>query len=395
MDKHDKYLEELEFFLGADLRIKQMMLECAPNELDKTDKIGYYKKLRLRLNSIYILLSRFLLGPFFTEEKFLDTICKRNGIKVSVETIKSNALQIVRKKIIDLERKLRNSEFMEQDLNEIYTQIFSNMDNELLRNVRGKLYGFNASLQYEFENVLRGANSINEILHVLHAYVENNQDILDSLQPIKIKEQPEMRNAYYLPQKFDCRLYGHKDNKLANEIFNELDILSYSYIVALDDKIMMMVRDYGHALTLQITQLDDDTVQVEYYIPDLKDNVNIAGLPTLMPEIQQTLDQSANKATGRFIVNRNSAANVVCSFIDLIPKDYGLEQDVKCLLQVSSEDKALSLVKEGKISPKLLLLHLRHTKISNPTEKFLNTLRNAIEETRESSSNPNPAYWSR
>ena len=383
----NKYLEELEYFFNTDLKIKQIMLDCAPNEMDATDEKEYYKKIRIKLNSVYSLLSRFLTGPFFTEPNFLIKIPKieSDGIRISFQTIESNALQILKDKMQSLNSLLQDSEYNNSNLNEIYNQIFSHMNDELINNVRNKLYGFNSSHQYAFEHTLSEASSINEILHVLHTYVENNPDILASLPVVKSKEQPEMRKKTIGNNTF-CKLVGHENNKLANQIFDELDILSSSYIVALDNKVMMMVRDYGHALTIQITELDNGTVKVDYYIPDLKDDYNVENLNVLMPEIQQTVHKSANNAVGGFAIDRNNAPSVICSFIDLIPKDEGLAPDLRSLMQFSSEDEAIKSVEKGDISPKLLLLHLRHTKITNPTDEFIETLRSTVKEKQKSCS---------
>ena len=102
-------------------------------------------------------------------------------------------------------------------------------------------YAFNGSLPINM------VSSINEMLHLIHAYVVNNNNILQSLPPLA-----EKQNDYGYP----IALRGTAteiSQKLFDDFPKDLDV-AWTDIVSIDDKkILMMVRDRGRALTIEIT----------------------------------------------------------------------------------------------------------------------------------------------
>ena len=106
------------------------------------------------------------------------------------------------------------------------------------------------------------AKTLNEYAHVLHMYVTNNENIYE-----KCNEIGNKTNNYNYP----ICLFGDEDT-FANDIFNlfpnDLDV-GDTNIVSIDkDTAIMMIRDRGHALTIEIHQ-EEKVFYCRYFIPKL------------------------------------------------------------------------------------------------------------------------------
>lgn len=365
----EENLKQLEYFYSIDFEIKKIMAECAPKEIDESSeetRIKYFDKLYKALESIDSKLSIFLQGPFFNKPEFLDNKYK-----------KSRAYEYFKEKTELLKSKLIECETLKLPLNNAYNDCFASMSDNLIHDVKENIYGDSFAIQGKADNLIIQAYTINEILHVLHAYVENNVKVLSSLPMLDRKKYPERK-----PPTKGSILVGNSSNILAREIFKEFELgkdSRYAYICALKDRTIMMIRDVGHALSMQITEENEESVRVEYFIPaikGLKDLEIISKLPVMQQSISE--GKRVKNAIGLFYTTKNSAATDVCSFIDLIPGDFGLNPDVSKVLSIRDEDEAYELIENGEIKPETLLRHLKHISIDF-SEKFKDNLISIIE----------------
>ena len=103
------------------------------------------------------------------------------------------------------------------------------------------------------------AKSINEVLHFIHSYVVNNDQILQIIPLINTKI-----NNYQYP----IRLRGF-NTPIFEQLFNQfpidLDVGWTDMVIINEKKLIMMVRDRGHALTIEIS-LNNDIARLEYFI---------------------------------------------------------------------------------------------------------------------------------
>ena len=158
------------------------------------------------------------------------------------------------------------------------------------------------------------ATSINEILHFIHSYIINNENILQSIPLIDKKE-----NEFEYPINFR----GVKSPvffQLYQNFPTNIDV-GWTDMVAINDrKMIMMVRDRGHALTIEIT-LNNDIARVEYFIPKL---CNIEMINQL-PGITNKVNEDSVGATGIIEVPINDLSTVLFNFISKVPTDNDME----------------------------------------------------------------------
>ena len=84
----------------------------------------------------------------------------------------------------------------------------------------------------------------------------------------------------------------------------------------MDDKIIMMVRDLGHALTVEIDILDNDMAHIQYFVPKLCNREKIEKLRGI-----NLSGITNNGATGQFEVNRSELSYDLNNFLNSVPTD--------------------------------------------------------------------------
>lgn len=352
----DKYLEHLEYFFEADMEIKKILVSIAPSEMDdysEEARTEYFDRLYKAIDTISAKLGRFTSGPFFTEQQFMDykTVFPQDGQKPYMEYSQSEVPKTFRDKMELLRKQLLKCESLKLPLSKTYNACFAQMDDGLIKEVKEQIYGDNFNEQQRVSDLLSRATTVNEILHILHFHVENNKEILQSLPILDRKESPVRKND-------GSMLVGYDSNSLAREIFDRYELpqeSAFAYTVALKGKTMMMVRDAGHALTMQITENEDGTVKVEYFIPKVTD----ADIVTHLPVDQQSIDYETQTAIGTFTIPRVDASKKICSFIDKVPGDTGMlnRELLSRIFEVNGdEEKVIRIIEDGLISPRNMLL---------------------------------------
>ena len=178
--------------------------------------------------------------------------------------------------------KLTKCQLNYNELNRSFLEIFVNMKPELVNKVNEEFKGY--SMFRNLYGVIKEATSITEILHIYHSFVINNED-----------------------------------TKIANDIFINLEnTLSEAEITILsvaDEHIIIMLRDYGHATTLDIN-INSDTAWINYFIPKVCNYLMIQELPGL-----NNIDEKSKWAKGTLRVEKANIGNYLNNFIKLIPTD--------------------------------------------------------------------------
>lgn len=275
--------KKIEYFFELDLVIKEMISNSFPNILDKNDideLETYEKKLTSMLNKIELYLYRIVKLLNLNEDY-------DKQIEALFESYRN---------------KLAKSQLNYNELNSSFLEIFVNMKPQLVSKVNEEFKGY--SMFRNLYGVLKVATSITEILHIYHSFVINNEDILQSSNEIK--------------EKGSIKLYG-KDTKIANDIFDNLEnTLSEAEITILsvtDEHIIIMLRDYGHATTLDIN-INNTTAWINYFIPKVCNYLMIQELPGLNNAAEKT-----KWAKGTLRVEKDNIGNYLNNFIKLIPTD--------------------------------------------------------------------------
>lgn len=279
-------LERMEKFFKYNLNIKQILHQVVPKKENKYNQdylIEYSDQLEKALNDIEYYLSSIL-------EKF---------------NFPDNDKRYFNQFIKALKQELINIGYDFNKLNNFYETFFSNMNEDLVNEVGENCFGY--SLQGGV--TLSKAKSINELLHIVHQTIVNNENNLNSLpklgQKINIDEWP-------------ITLYG-TNNEIANKIFNDFPLqlsCGYTDIVSLSNgNVIMMVRDRGHALSIEIEK-ENNKYYVKYFIPKIC-NVDMVND---LKGVRKVTDKS-NFTTGIFECDINSLSFNLFEFINKVPTD--------------------------------------------------------------------------
>ena len=178
--------------------------------------------------------------------------------------------------------------------------------NDIKLNIKG--YSMFSNVDAYFGN----CTTVNEALHLLHAFVMNNENILQSMNVLDIKDI----SGYSLT------LYG-KSSPETKEIFDsfpsntgsgDTDLIGLPGV----NKSLMMVRDKGHALSIEITYEGENAI-VEYFVPKL---CNIDMVNALPGVIKVSSDAPMHSGTtGRFVVSKKELPLMLVDFVKKVPTD--------------------------------------------------------------------------
>ena len=284
-----KNLETLKNFIKTDLSIKNDLLELAPNKTDNFDessKINYIDKLYKSLKDLEFDFKSSLKGFNFDDK------------------INESLTEFFNKE----KEKLAIGNYNNINCNEIYQNNFSDMSKTFIEDVKKTFVGYTSFNENDLNTSIKEAKTINELLHTCHSYIMNNQSILSSITKIS-----EKQNQF----KYPISLYGEQ-TKAAEELFNnfpmDLDV-GWTDIISLEDQIFMMVRDRGHALTIDIDTSKDDYL-IKYFVPKLCNEEMIKALPGINKD-----NISQNGASGCFQCKNTEFTNKLFSFIEKVPTD--------------------------------------------------------------------------
>lgn len=234
------YLNNLNRFFAIDTDIKKEMYKMCPSDsyLDSDSLTKYVDDLNESLIYIFNKLKYILSDCFLSSDpQMMEKIVSFE--KKTLEKFYSCGLDINKLKIF-------------------YRDYISDMRMEFVDDVKKSCVGYGfCSLGPVYKAV-----TVNEMLHGFHYYFLNNE---------KIFEQIGVNGEKYNEYDFTIDLRG-VDNLVAKEIFDKFPLdfnCGYTDIVSINDKkILMMIRDLGHALSIEIT-LNGDKARVEYFVPKI------------------------------------------------------------------------------------------------------------------------------
>lgn len=285
----DQNLKALKKFIKTDLSIKNDLLQLAPNNADNFDeasKINYTDKLYQSLKYL---------------EFDFKSIFEGFGLSEAVNESLTEFFNKTRE-------QLAIGNYKNIDCREIFQKNFSNMSKDFIENVKKTFVGYTSFNLGDLNNSIKDAKTVNELLHSCHSYVMNNKELLSSITKIS-----EKQNKFNYP----IMLYG-ENTKQAEELFKkfpmDLDV-GWTDIISLEDQIFMMIRDRGHALTIDIDTSKDDYF-VKYFVPKLCNEDMINALPGINKD-----NISNNGASGSFICNNKEFTDKLFSFIEKVPTD--------------------------------------------------------------------------
>lgn len=281
-------LDNIEHFFEIDNEIKKAMYDSAPpseNEcLDNDSICKYTNDLDIALKYIFRELKEVSTSLFGEESK-------------------------VSKKILSFEEKTKNDFYNSgldiAKLRNFYKDNISNMEPSFIDEVKENCVGYKLFKSFPIDK----ASSINEILHLIHSYILNNESVL---QRINLIESKDNLNGETI------NLRGI-NNPIFEEMYSKfpvsLNVGTTDIVVVNDKKAIMMIRDLGHALSLEIS-LDNDMARIEYFIPKICNIEMVNNLPGI-----NKVNPNSVGATGTFETPVSEMTNKLYEFLSKVPTD--------------------------------------------------------------------------
>lgn len=283
VERRDKNLEKLVNFFDADTRLKKTMISLAPTDHEAVGEdgaIAYSDRLYEGLGEMTYDLKR-IMANYYQSEEIDDTLDK-------------------------IQQRVINAGCDFDKLQKAYKTEITGMSPEFVKAVQGETHGYSVFSNAHMLDAK--VTSINEILHLIHSSVVNDDRLLQDL-PVLAKND----------EKDGFVLFG-QENPIAKEIFDSISQSSvdgHTDIIGLKDRVLMMIRDYGHATTLDI-QEENGKYYVNYFIPKVCNVEKINQLPGLQNQVTSRKEQ----ASGVFEVkNGDSIGSRVTDFVSRIPTD--------------------------------------------------------------------------
>lgn len=282
-------IEELENFFDLDLKIKNLIIRAKPN-LYNSNPVDEEETLLKVLNVI------------------------RRSIREMSKIAFNNSLINLENKIDFIEKEIQNCNYDMNKIMNVYEKYFYKMNIKLEKSLEENIFG--NLLNTDIKKPLENCDSINDILHYLHFYMTNTNKMLNFV---------EKRESRKNDSNGQISIYG-KEDTIAKKIYNDFpsDIFSDSIdIVSFNNHIMMMVRDVGHSLSINITY-ENNSARVEYFIPKVcnVEKVNeLIGVKKLDPSV----DKFFSSTTGEFIVSKDLLSKSIIEFIKNVPTDIDIK----------------------------------------------------------------------
>ena len=160
-DNKMKNLEAMKEFIERDMKIKETLMNLAPTEADDCDelsRIEYVDKLEEGLDSIeYDILAS--IKKFDFDEELNNTI---------------------KEYFVNKKKAMAIGKYESGICQKIYNSEFASMNKEFIEEVKKGFVGYSRfSNQSEF---IKKAKTVNELLHLIHSSIINNELILKLLK---------------------------------------------------------------------------------------------------------------------------------------------------------------------------------------------------------------------
>ncbi len=286
-DKEKSQFEALKKFFDNNMKIKEMILKIAPTEMDdynEESRIEYTDKLDNALKEIQNIL-------FDTAKEF---------------SFGEETEQIINENFEKRREALVISHYEPGLIQKIYDKQISSMNEKFIEEVKDKCVGYILADTQTLDSLLNKSGSVNEVLHTMHSYIVNNEQIMQAM-PVLAKKTNELKEP--------IMLYG-EETEISKKIFEQFPFQSDcgpTDIISMQNKILMMVRDRGHALTLDIDTTNEKSF-IKYFIPKICNRNMIEKLPGI-----NKITKAG--ATGMFEISEEILPQNLFDFISKVPTD--------------------------------------------------------------------------
>lgn len=300
-------LRELKNFFKLNHNIKESMAKMMPPYIDNPDYGD---------NSLY--LDKLNTGVREISRQFDQLAIYLNRLGFGTDNVISKKNMMIE----GFRRDVVNPSLDFAQLSAIYNKDIASMDPDFVKLVSKELISY--TIFNDFDKALGEVKTFNELLHLVHMQLQSNEDFYEKL--------PKWGEDYDNGNQFDA--YG-EETKYARDLFNEaVTILGADrygrdgnkyppgqimQMYSVDDIIQLLVRDFGHALTVEVDTSNPRAALVKYNIPKV---TNIEMVNDL-PGVNNIQDSSGlfGVANGKFEVAYDNIGKDIADFIMKIPTD--------------------------------------------------------------------------
>ena len=290
METNDN-IKKMMLFFDDDLKVKKLINELFPNEMDfynMESKFKYADKILEQLSKIELYINRILINynlPITILEQFKSKIC-------------------------ELQKYINSRSFYEL-LNQGYSAVLkfihsniSDMRPEFVDSVRKGFLGYYCFYGSGVLNPI----TINEFLHYIHSYIINNDHFYSLIPAIRTTGEKDNWNGISLRG-----ISNELGNKLYETIISSNLNSDCIDIINLENRMLIMARDLGHATVIEVEK-NNNNVFVKYYIPKNNNKEMIS----VLKGINVNKDEFA---IGDFQTTQENFVQDLCSLMSGIPTD--------------------------------------------------------------------------
>lgn len=279
----EENLKKIELFFDYNMKVKKLMYDIAFKEeyiYNQESLIEYEDKVFKALDTIETYLLKILLLFEYSEN--------------SIRSLKERFTKY-REEFVNMPRNIK-------ELEKKYEKNISYMRKEFTDSINENFAGY---YLFSGANVLE-PNSINEYLRLLHASIVNNEEVYHKMPEIDSMGEDENSSLH---------LYG-KESEIAYEIFKDFPVRDVRVdILSLSDRILIMARDLGHALMIEIT-FKNGMYVVNYFIPKVCNYLMVNELKGVTE-----VKKDSKFAKGVFEAEKDSLKGALYDFLVKVPRD--------------------------------------------------------------------------
>ena len=290
MTQSEQNLHQIQKFCQDDMKIKEILYQLAP------DKNYLYSSEEYRIG----LSDRMYEGLKEINYYLQDTLTN-----FGLESYKPHIDSLFEGYNVALAEASTNP----QKLESFYKNNLSDMNPNIVKQTGETCVGYTFR-ENETLDLVNQTRTINELLHVIHSKIINDYETYQQLPKVT-----EMETQLGYPS----TLYG-KDTELARAVHacaSAINDTGTTDLISLNnDQMIMMVRDKGHALTIQIERTEEDNFNVRYFIPKLCNEEMINHLKGVNP-----INENSTYTVGSFETSREALGLEILHFIANVPTD--------------------------------------------------------------------------
>lgn len=286
----EENLKTMEKFFEIDLKIKNLLVKMKPERINYD--VYYNVKYVDNLLKILKIIKKLFLNI------------------VSMLGLSNEINSIIESKFEQYELKILSCNYNMDKIQKIYETDFLHMTNGLQEEFEKNLFGYNINKNEIF--IIKKCKTINDYLHAFHFYMVNDEKFYHKMPVISTKQN--FKN-------WQITLCG-KNTELSQMLFEnfpeQLDV-GLTDILSFEDRILIMIRDKGHSLSIE-NIIEEDKIRVSYFIPKVcnVEKVNhLKGVDKLDPK----KNKFYSSTRGEFLVNKDNFVSELINFIDQVPTD--------------------------------------------------------------------------